>query len=87
MQQAQLGPSLQHPGGTCGAPCTEDGTAALLPRMERRRRDTLNLSATLRSSWSTIRWLLLQQGQARRISTQDGRLDRRRRRWRLAAAA
>lgn len=35
---------------TCGAPCTDEGTAALAPRMERRRRDTLNLSAALRSS-------------------------------------
>ena len=35
---------------TSGAPCTAQGTVRLRPCMERRRRETLNLSATLGSS-------------------------------------
>jgi hypothetical protein len=48
----------QRLGFTSGAPCTAEGTVRLRPCMERRRRETLNLSATLGSSWSSTRWVL-----------------------------
>lgn len=39
---------------TSGAPCTAEGTVEV-PRMARRSRETVNLSATLGSSWSSTR--------------------------------